>query len=171
MIPPSRCVLVSALATVACVASALAVACAASGSGILLYQGADRPDDEAALGPPPPSDYNFGPMRRELDMDGDHRRDRIEYVSSGRVIGVGDDTNHDGKIDRYQKLVNGAIIEEIRDTNYDGVLDSRSTDTDNDGKLDKDIQLVAPLNGPPPQNGQPPRRTEGTGRPRGVPKN
>jgi len=128
---------------------ALVAACAASSSPVILYQGADRPDDEATLGPPPPSDYNFGPMRREIDTDGDHRTDRIEYVSDGKVIGVGEDTNHDGKIDRYQKLMNGAILEEIRDTNYDGVLDVRSVDTDNDGKLDKDIQLVAPLNGQP----------------------
>ena len=48
-----------------------------------------------------------------------------------------------------QRAVAEAILEEIRDTNYDGVLDVRSVDTDNDGKLDKDIQLVAPLNGQP----------------------
>ncbi len=88
-------------------------------------------------------------MRRELDMDGDHRRDRIEFVSDGRVVGVGDDTNHDGKIDRYQKLVHGMVLEETRDTDFDGILDLRSIDTDNDGKLDKDIQLQAPLNGEP----------------------
>jgi hypothetical protein len=135
----------------------LLAACASPGSGVILYQGADRPDDEATLGPPPPSDYNFGPQRREIDTDGDHRRDRIEFISNGKVIGVGDDTNRDGKMDRYQKLVNGTVVDETRDTNFDGILDVRSIDTDNDGKLDKDIQLAAPLNGqplpsPPPKN-------------------
>ena len=123
--------------------------CSAPQNGAMLYQGADRPDDEATLGPPPPSDYNFGPTRRELDTDGDHRRDRIEFISDGTVIGVGDDTNHDGKIDRYQKLVHGVVVEETRDTNFDGILDVRSYDTDHDGKLDKDIELAPPLNGEP----------------------
>jgi hypothetical protein len=126
-----------------------ALACSAPQNGASLYQGPDRPDDEGVLGPAPPSDYNFGPIRREVDTNGDHRRDRIEFVSDGTVIGVGDDTNHDGKIDRYQKLVHGVVVEETRDTDFDGVLDLRSYDTDNDGKLDKDIQLAAPLNGEP----------------------
>ncbi len=131
-----------------------AAGCAASTNGVILYQGPDRPGDEAVEGPAPPSDYNFGPMRRELDMDGDHRRDRIEYMSAGKVVGVGDDTNHDGKIDRYQRLLDGTVLEETRDTDFDGILDVRSIDTDRDGKLDKDIQLAPPLNGrlvPAPQ--------------------
>jgi hypothetical protein len=130
--------------------ASLAAACSAPQNGASLYQGPDRPDDEGVLGPAPPSDYNFGPTRRELDTDGDRRRDRVEFVSDGgAVIGVGDDTNRDGKIDRYQKLVHGVVIEETRDTNFDGVMDLRSYDTDHDGKLDKDIQLAAPLNGEP----------------------
>jgi hypothetical protein len=128
-------------------AIAVAFGCAGPSSGVVLYQGPDRPGGEAEEGPAPPSDYNFGPMRREIDMDGDHRRDRIEYVSAGKVVGVGDDTNHDGKIDRYQKLLDGTVIEETRDSDFDGILDVRSVDTDNDGKLDKDIRLAPPLDG------------------------
>ena len=137
------------LVTLVFAALLLAAGCAGPAGGVILYQGADRPGDEAIEGPAPPSDYNFGPLRREIDLDGDHRRDRIEYVSAGSVIGVGDDTNHDGKIDRYQKLVKGKVVDESRDTNFDGVLDLRSIDTNNDGSLDKDIHLLAPLNGRP----------------------
>jgi hypothetical protein len=141
----SRCVGSSALFAWA-FASALVVGCAGPYGSVILYEGPDRPGGEEVEGPAPPSDYNFGPVRRELDLNGDHKRDRIEYLSEGKVNGVGDDTNHDGKMDRYQKIVNGMVLEETRDTNFDGVLDLRSIDTDNDGKLDKDIQLLPPLN-------------------------
>jgi hypothetical protein len=124
-------------------------ACAGPGNGVILYEGPDRPGGEEVEGPAPPSDYNFGPTRREVDLDGDKRRDRIEFISNGTVNGVGDDTNHDGRIDRYQKLLNGKVVDETRDTNFDGVLDLRLIDTDNDGTLDKQIQLQAPLNGQP----------------------
>ena len=119
-------------------------------------RGARPARGEETEGPAPPSDYNFGPTKREIDLDGDHRRDRVEFISAGKVNGVGDDTNHDGKIDRYQKIVGGKVVNESRDTNFDGVLDVRMIDTDNDGTLDKMIQLPAPLNGepvpPPPRN-------------------
>ena len=126
-------------------------ACAGPSSGVILYQGPDRPGDEAIEGPAPPSDYNFGPTRREIDYDGDHVRDRVEFVAKGgKVIGVGDDTNHDGKIDRYQKIAHGMVLEETRDTDFDGILDLRSIDTNGDGKLDQEIQLLRPpLNGRP----------------------
>jgi hypothetical protein len=124
-------------------------ACAPSNRAVILYEGPDRPGGEETEGPAPPSDYNFGPTRREVDLDGDHRRDRIEFVTAGTINGVGEDTNRDGKIDRYQKIVNGKVVDESRDTNFDGVLDVRMIDTDNDGTLDKMIQLPAPLNGQP----------------------
>jgi hypothetical protein len=127
----------------------LLAACAGPANGVVLYEGPDRPGGEEVEGPAPPSDYNFGPTRREVDLDGDRRRDRIEYVSAGTVNGVGDDTNHDGKIDRYQKIVNGKVVDESRDTDFDGKLDLRLIDTDNDGTLDKAIQLQPPLNGQP----------------------
>jgi hypothetical protein len=123
--------------------------CAAQGSGVILYEGPDRPGGEEVEGPAPPSDYNAGATRREIDLDGDHRRDRVVYLTGGKVNAIGDDTNHDGRIDRYQKIVNGKVVEESRDTNFDGVLDMRMIDTDNDGTLDKAIQLQAPLNGQP----------------------
>jgi hypothetical protein len=131
-------------------------ACAGPSSGVILYEGPDRPGGEEVEGPAPPSDYNFGPTRREVDLDGDQKRDRIEYVSNGKVNGVGLDTNHDGKMDRYQKIVKGKVVEETRDTDFDGVLDLRLIDTDDDGTLDKAIQLQAPLNGKPvpPQPGK-----------------
>jgi hypothetical protein len=132
-------------------AAALVASCGAPpANGVMLYQGADRPDDENIQGPPPPSDYYFGPLHREVDTNGDNIRDRVEFMSpDGKVLGVGDDTNHDGKIDRYQKFLNGTVVDETRDTNFDGVLDLRMIDTDNDGTLDKMIQLPAPLNGQP----------------------
>jgi hypothetical protein len=133
-------------------APALGIVCACAGpsSGVLLYQGPDRPNDEATEGPAPPSDYNFGPLRRELDLDGDRRRDRVEFVSNGEITGVGEDTNHDGKIDRYQRIVHGLVLDETRDTDFDGILDRRSIDTNGDGKVDKEIQLlIPPLNGRP----------------------
>ena len=119
--------------------------CAGPNSAVVLYEGPDRPDDEGALGPPPPSDYRFGPTRREVDTNGDRRVDRVEFVSNGVMSGVGEDTNHDGKMDVYRKLSNGKVVEEVRDTDFDGILDVRAIDTDNDGTLDKTIQLAPPL--------------------------
>ena len=124
-------------------------ACAGPSNGVTLYEGPDRPGAEEVEGPAPPSDYNLGPTRREVNLDGDHRRDRIEFLSDGKVNGVGDDTNHDGKIDQYRKIVNGKVVDESRDTNFDGVLNLRLIDTDDDGTLDKAIQLQAPLDGNP----------------------
>jgi hypothetical protein len=124
-------------------------ACAPSNGAVILYEGPDRPGGEETEGPAPPSDYDFGPTRREIDLDGDHRRDRVEFLSAGKVNGIGVDTNHDGKIDRYQKIVGGKVVDEVRDTDFDGTLDLRMIDSDNDGTLDKMIQLPAPLNGQP----------------------
>lgn len=134
----------------------LVCACAGPSSGVILYQGPDRPGDEAIEGPAPPSDYNFGPTRREIDYDGDHVRDRVEFVVNGQVIGVGEDTNHDGKIDRYQKIAHGMVLDETRDTDFDGILDRRFIDTNGDGKVDQEIQLLRPpLNGQPVLTGAP----------------
>jgi hypothetical protein len=136
------------LARALALAFALA-ACAGPNNSVVLYEGPDRPDDVAALGPPPPSDYRAGSSRREIDSDGDHRPDRVEFISDGVVKSVGEDTNRDGRMDVYRKVSNGHVTEEVRDTDFDGVFDVRAIDSDSDGRLDKLIQLPATLNLPP----------------------
>jgi hypothetical protein len=107
------------------------------GCRVGLAQGPERPDDQALLGPPPPTE--FGCERggqRLVDSDGDKKNDTILHELDGTTICRGEDTNRDGKIDRWSKYEHGKLVAQAEDTNHDGTLDVMKKDTDGDGTLD-----------------------------------
>ncbi len=93
----------------------------------------DRPDDEAvARACRRRATTTSAPTRRRARRPtATAAATGVEFVSDGgAVIGVGDDTNHDGR-DRPvpEARPRRRHVEETRDTNFDGVLDLRSATT------------------------------------------
>ncbi len=130
----------------ACVGFVLLASCRAG-----LAQGPEREDDQALLGPPPPTDFGCERGgRRTVDTDGDKKQDTILHELDGTVVCRGEDTNKDGKVDRWSKYENGKIVAQAEDTNKDGTLDVVHHDTDGDGKFDKTVPFSPTMPGVSP---------------------
>ena len=74
-----------------------------------------------------PSGYNLVLLCREVDVNGDGRKDSIRYFSNqGVPVREEVDRNLDGKIDQIRHIQGSRPIRVLEDTNYDGVIDQRT---------------------------------------------
>jgi hypothetical protein len=111
------------------------------GGPVLVNQGDFPPVDDPGA-PPLPTDYDWGPPKRE-DLNKDGKPDLAYYGPDGKLKGGGYDENGDGRVDVYKMVgSDGKVVQETRDTDHDGVLDQRSIDTNGDGTLDQVIKYT-----------------------------